>query len=59
MVIDVKLEHLEKASFPILETEYTISFISMDDGISKLPEYEAVYCSLYVTSAVFFALFRL
>ena len=33
--------------------------ITIDDGISILPEYETSFCSLYVTSAVFSVSFRL
>ena len=46
MVIDVKPEQPEKACSPILAILYSTSFITMDDGISTPPEYEALYCSL-------------
>ena len=59
MMIDVKPEQREKAQSPILAILYSTSFMTMDDGISTLPEYEALYCSLYVTSAVFSVSFRL
>ena len=46
IIIDVKPEQSKKALSPILEILYSTSFITMEDGISILPEYEAFSFSL-------------